>query len=127
MATEHAGASQLQLRFPKPLHGWRALLGEVGIIVVGVLIALGAGQLVEEVTWRAQVNAGRDALRDEYITILENAAEREMEDECIRGRLASLVHVLDAGGGTLPPSATSATRPEEHGIRPVGTAWCHPM
>ena len=34
---------------PKPLHGWRALFGEVGIIVIGVLIALGAEQVVEGV------------------------------------------------------------------------------
>ena len=28
----------------KPLHGWRTFWGEVGIIVLGVLIALGAQQ-----------------------------------------------------------------------------------
>ena len=31
-------------QLPKPLHGWRALFGEVGVIVLGVLIALGAQQ-----------------------------------------------------------------------------------
>jgi hypothetical protein len=29
----------------EPLHGWRAFAGEVGVIVLGVLIALGAQQL----------------------------------------------------------------------------------
>ena len=36
----------MHFRLPNPLHGWRELAGEVGIIVVGVLIALGAEQLV---------------------------------------------------------------------------------
>ena len=37
----------MHFHLPKPLHGWRAFAGEVGIIVIGVLIALGAQQLVE--------------------------------------------------------------------------------
>ena len=37
----------MHFHLPKPLHGWRELIGEVGIIVVGVLIALSAEQLVE--------------------------------------------------------------------------------
>ena len=30
----------MRFHLPKPLHGWRQLAGEIGIIVVGVLIAL---------------------------------------------------------------------------------------
>jgi hypothetical protein len=44
----------MQFHLPKPLHGWRAFVGEVGIIVLGVLIALTAGQVVEWVHWRQQ-------------------------------------------------------------------------
>ena len=36
----------MRFALPKPIHGWRAFWGEVGIIVLGVLIALGAQQLV---------------------------------------------------------------------------------
>ena len=32
----------MYVQLPKPLHGWRQFAGEVGIIVLGVLIALGA-------------------------------------------------------------------------------------
>jgi hypothetical protein len=39
---------------PKPLHGWRQFAGEVGVIVLGVLIALAAGQVVEWAHWRHQ-------------------------------------------------------------------------
>ena len=37
----------MHFHLPKPLHGWREFAGEVGIIVIGVLIALGAEQVVE--------------------------------------------------------------------------------
>ena len=33
----------MSIHIPKPLHGWREFVGEVGIIVIGVLIALGGG------------------------------------------------------------------------------------
>ena len=32
----------MHFHLPKPLHGWREFVGEVAIIVLGVLIALGA-------------------------------------------------------------------------------------
>ena len=31
----------MHFHLPKPLHGWREFVGEVGIIVIGVLIAAG--------------------------------------------------------------------------------------
>ena len=48
----------MHFHLPKPLHGWRELAGEVGIIVLGVLIALGAEQLIETLQWeRRRVDA----------------------------------------------------------------------
>jgi hypothetical protein len=38
----------MRVHLPKPLHGWRAFVGEVGVIVLGVLIALGAEQMVQD-------------------------------------------------------------------------------
>ena len=42
LTSPHSGALFMHIHLPKPLHGWRAFLGEVGIIVLGVLIALAA-------------------------------------------------------------------------------------
>lgn len=55
----------MHIHLPKPLHGWRALVGEIGIIVIGVLIALGAEQVVEFVHMRSQITEARQSLRDE--------------------------------------------------------------
>lgn len=49
----------------KPLHGWRAFAGEVGVIVLGVLIALGAQQVVEAWDWRQKVGVVRKSLMGE--------------------------------------------------------------
>jgi hypothetical protein len=38
----------MKIRYIKPLHGWRAFLGEVGIIVLGVLVALVVGQFAQD-------------------------------------------------------------------------------
>ena len=47
----------MHVHMPKPLHGWRAFLDEVGIIVVGVLIALAAEQAVQSIEWREKVDS----------------------------------------------------------------------
>ena len=36
---------------PNPIHGWRDFVKEVGIIVLGVLIALSAEQVVQALDW----------------------------------------------------------------------------
>lgn len=53
----------MDVHLPKPLHGWRAFAGEVGVIVLGVLIALGAQQLVENLDWREKVSSAEAAMR----------------------------------------------------------------
>jgi hypothetical protein len=86
----------MHFHLPKPLHGWRELAGEVGIIVLGVLIALGFEQLVEGWHWQEQVRAGRAALKTDFMNIVANAEEQEAEDKCIRARLLFLRNLLDA-------------------------------
>ena len=64
----------MHVHLPKPLHGWRAFVGEVGIIVLGVLIALGAGQIAESAH---ESREGRQA--DEVIRII--SARKADRDE----------------------------------------------
>lgn len=47
----------------KPVRGLRDFLQEVGIIVIGVLLALGAEQTVEALHWRHEIEAAEDAMR----------------------------------------------------------------
>ncbi len=55
----------MHFHFPKPLHGWREFAGEVGILVVGVLIALGAEQVVQDIQARADERAFRETIDHE--------------------------------------------------------------
>jgi hypothetical protein len=79
---------------PKPLHGWRAFAGEVGIIVIGVLIALGAEQVVEAIHGNAQVGEFRGAVDDEMAYDLGSYKQRLILGPCVRARLAELDRVI---------------------------------
>jgi hypothetical protein len=82
----------------KPIHGWREFLAEVGIIVVGVLIALAAEQAVEALHWRHQVHEGRKAIREELALSAYFAQERAAVGKCLEDRLAFLQARVDAAG-----------------------------
>jgi hypothetical protein len=86
----------MHFHLPKPLHGWRELVGEVGIIVIGVLVALGAEQAVE--AWHAhnQAEEARTALRSELgEDNLPQAYARLALVPCIDGELKQLQFALD--------------------------------
>lgn len=80
----------MHFHLPKPLHSWREFVGEVGIIVIGVLIALSAEQLVESWHWRGEVREADSRMREEMGYDLANAYERFAIDPCLRPRLAEL-------------------------------------
>ena len=63
----------MHFHLPKPLHGWREFVGEVAIIVIGVLIALGAEQLVEIEHWRHAVRDTDQRMRQDLRYDLANA------------------------------------------------------
>ena len=75
---------------PKPLHGWRAFAGEVGIIVLGVLLALGAQQFVESVNWQQDVRQTRKAIDAESSHNLAALQHRLNQRACVGQRLAEL-------------------------------------
>ena len=89
----------MRLRIPKPLHGWREFAGEVGIIVLGVLIALGFGQVAEAWQWHREVGETRQAIADELALSAEQGAERLAIENCLRDRIGQLSAKLNASNG----------------------------
>lgn len=85
----------MHIHLPKPVHGWRALIGEVGIIVVGVLIALAAEQAVEAWHHGEIVHRGEDALRDNFARFVEYTAAVDQEAPCIAARAAEIRGIID--------------------------------
>jgi hypothetical protein len=89
---------------PKPAHGWRDLLKEIGIIVIGVVIALGAEQAVESLHWMYQVEAGEAALKEAFVREADNMALRKVQSDCIAQRLSFLSQTVEraSDSGRLP-------------------------
>ena len=81
----------MQFQLPRPLHGWREFLGEVGIIVIGVLIALGAEQLVSNWHWQGEVRDSDRRISDELGYDLVNAYERLAINDCLEPDRKSVV------------------------------------
>jgi hypothetical protein len=53
----------MDIHKPKPFHGWRGFLKEYGIIVLGVLTALGLEQVVEKLHQAEQARLAEHAMR----------------------------------------------------------------
>jgi hypothetical protein len=86
----------MHFHLPKPLHGWRDFTGEVGIIVIGVLIALAAEQVVEAAHWRSEVRHFREAVDYELGRDLGVWALMMEQRPCVARRLDDLDRLLAA-------------------------------
>ena len=84
----------MHFHLPKPMHGWREFAGEVGIIVIGVLIALSAEQLVERAHWRGEVYDFREAVDHELGRNIGIYAAVVAQRPCVDRTLADLERFL---------------------------------
>ena len=82
-----------------PPNGWNAVAWELAIVVIGVLIALGAQQAVEEFRWRDEVRQTEDALTIEIAEAVVHASERQMVRRCLSDRLAHLIGKVSSSDG----------------------------
>jgi hypothetical protein len=87
----------LEIHRPKAVHGWREFVKEVGIIVLGVLIALAAEQTAETLRHEHQVKVGERALKENYAQFIEQRAELDASTACVAQRLAQLRSIVDEG------------------------------
>ena len=78
-----------------PSHGWNSVGWELGIVVVGVLIALGAQQIAESLYWRGEVASERKALLQEAQDTFDSIALRAAQQPCVDKRLAEIEAVLE--------------------------------
>lgn len=102
----------MHFHLPKPLHGWREFAGEVGIIVLGVLIALGFEQVAQAVHDRFLAAQARDAIRAEVRENLWWVERREAYEPCIDQLLTDLSTVLTrARTGQPTPLLTNVDFP----------------
>lgn len=97
-------------RLSKALRDW---LIELANITLGVLIALGLGEVVSEINWRQSVTGARDTLLFETGKNIGQGIARARATNCIERRLDTLAAIMDtaAGTGRLPPLGDIAAPP----------------
>jgi hypothetical protein len=93
----------MHVHVPKPLHGWRAFAGEVGVIVLGVLIALGFEQVVSAAHDRSTAIEARSSILDEIRFNLRVITLRRESEACEQKRLREIDAYLDAADRGLNP------------------------
>jgi hypothetical protein len=96
----------LEIHRPKkPIESWREFLVEVGIIVLGVVIALAAEEAVQHYNTRQEVAVVTDSLNDELSDALYSALERIKLDPCQQQSLARLDELADDDAPVLDAKA----------------------
>jgi hypothetical protein len=115
---------QVEIHKAKPVHNWREFLTELGVIVLGVCIALAAEQAVEWLHWRHQLAQAREVLASELSNNIAAGAERVVREHCFEERLDRLADTLDAASrsGTLPPVADIGYAPNRLWTRGAWTS-----
>ena len=85
----------MPFRFLRPLHGWREFIHEIVIVLIGVLLALGAAQLIDTLHSRSDVASFRAAVDHELGRDLGVYAHIIAQRPCADRRLGDLRRFLD--------------------------------
>ena len=80
----------------KPPHGWNAVAWELGIVTLGVVIALAAQQIVDDLHWRGELREFRKAVKAEISNDLATYTYRSGQNRCAAARLLELQRWLDS-------------------------------
>jgi hypothetical protein len=99
----------VEIHKPKPWHGFREFLKEYLIIVVGVLTALAAEAVVEQLHWRHETAVAREAVAFDLRRALGWSGGQDAQTPCVAARLEELADILDKARltKTLPALGTS--------------------
>jgi len=82
----------------------RGFAAEIAVIVIGVLIALAAGNLAEDWNWKRKVSVGEERLLDEGSGNVRYAAEQVAVGPCVDAQLVQLRTRVLRSGDTLDPA-----------------------
>src|SRR5262245_21463335 len=77
--------------------GWRKWLAEIGVVVIGRLLALGAQQAVDTMSWDQKVKTLEGAIRAELSNDLGLATELRILHPCVVDYLDTLQAAVIAG------------------------------
>lgn len=102
----------MPVHLPKPLHGWRAFFSEVAIVVLGVLIALFAQQLLQSINDRSAAEEARNNIRAEVAINIGRMQSADQRAACLVRRLDQLAgFISEARKGRSLADVTWIGRP----------------
>jgi hypothetical protein len=93
----------MDIHKPKPIHNWRELLKEIGIIVIGVSIALGAEQAVQTMHEHHRASQARDSIRGEIANTLGQMEVRNVTEACVTRRMDEVEALIAASAAAKLP------------------------
>lgn len=96
----------------KPWRDRREFLREILVVVIGVLLALGAGQVVERFHERQIAAEARDNIRRELADTFDRFDHRAVVQPCIATRLAQVDGLLRTAGSPTYKAPTWVGRPQ---------------
>lgn len=87
----------MDIHKPKPIHNLRELASEIGVIVIGILIALGLEQVIETLHTRHQTEIAQQAVdREVRFNLAKANREIDMRD-CMERQMAALSGAIGKG------------------------------
>lgn len=89
----------MRLRIPRPSHGWRAFGWEIGVVAIGVALAIGAERLVQQYNWNQDARQASEAIEAELTEHQLDAIERLAVQPCLKRQLSALYEALIVHSG----------------------------
>lgn len=88
------------MRIPKPVNGWPAFGWEIGVVAIGVALAIGVERLVTRYNWNEEAKQASVAINAELFEHQLDAVERLAVQPCLKQQLGVLYQkLLDHPGG----------------------------
>ncbi len=112
----------MEIHKPKPIRDWRELLIEIGVVVIGIAIALSGEQVIDELRWAHKVREAEASMRRELMENNRDAFFRLASEDCARRDLDRIETLLVASRdrGAPVPIIARYSRP----LRPwLDDAW----
>lgn len=86
----------MEIHKPKPVHSWRELLSEIGVVVIGIVIALSLEEGLRALHDRGIASEAREAVKEEIRQNLSFMSGRLETQPCIERRLDEIGAILEA-------------------------------
>jgi hypothetical protein len=102
----------LDIHKPKPVHNVREFLSELGVVVLGIVIALSGEQLIEYLHDKHKAGEAREGIRDEVAMNIAVLESRSAAQPCIDRRIDNIATLLEASEGSKYVGPTWLGRPQ---------------